>query len=371
LKGIELSAAVPQTALEATIVRLHGYVRAIEGRWPGVWGIIDKARAGRGRNGDAGWPAWCYVPLAGTLEIANRYGELEATEYSEVGVIGALSAWRLTKGLYQFDPTLLKALWETPIKSDADLPADVFYRLPEWCVYITTPGYRMDDGTSLLGFFAHLDYEWDGRAQLRVYLDTGIAGRDLVSIGMYLMHREVSRCIDAAFEDAKIQAALHRDRQRLGEEIERARSISESVLPSVLSLLAYLSIAIQSREIRDSSGTDRLPRRPQGVRVKKGLRIFAPERPSVWSVGYRIGPALRAALEKSAAEKRRGGFTVEDRRSPHGHIRRAHWHTYWTGPWREPEKQEALVKWLPPLPINLEFGAEAPVTTVYPVRAPL
>lgn len=359
----------PATALESTIRRLHGYLRTVERRRPGVWAKLAEARGLR--NGGAAWPVWCHLPLARTLEIANRDGALDAAQYSEVGVVGGLAAWRLTKGLYQYDPTLLRALWETPIKPNADLPADIFYRLPEWCVYLTTPGYEMTDGTPLLGFFAFVDYELDGQAQLRVLLDTGLAGRDLIGVGLYLMHREMSRCIEATYEAASYQVALHRDRERLREELEVTRSISDSVLPSVLSLLAYLSIAIQSHEIRDFHGTGRLPRRPQGVPVKKGIRIFAPEQPSVWSVGYRIGPALRAAMETQAAEEGRGGHTIEDRRSPQGHIRRAHWHTYWTGSRSEPDKQEAIVKWLPPLPVNLELGAEAPVTTVYPVRAPL
>jgi hypothetical protein len=359
------------TALEQTVGRLHGYLRTIEQRHPRVWQEIAQGR--EQCKADGSCLASCYVPLSSVLEIANRDWRMTAAQFSEVAVVAGLASWRLTKGLYQYDSTLLRALWDTPIDSGGDLPREVFYRLPEWCVYITTPGYALVDGTPLVGFFAHLDCEPGHElVQLRVLLDTNTPGRNLISLGLHLTHRELSRCIDAFFKVAEEQAAWCREGKRLLDELDILRTISEGVLPSILSLLAYLAIAVQTHEVRDARGTDRLPSRPREVRVKRGIRIFAAEQPSVWSVGYRIGPALRAAAEQATAHAAmRAGHTVDDRRSPQGHIRRAHWHTYWTGPRKEPERQQPVVKWLPPLPINLELGAEALLTTVYPVQAPL
>jgi hypothetical protein len=42
--------------------------------------------------------------------------------------------WRMTKGNYRFDPTLMAAITDTPL--DADVPVDVLCRLPEWCIYL-------------------------------------------------------------------------------------------------------------------------------------------------------------------------------------------------------------------------------------------
>lgn len=92
------------------------------------------------RGGDLpAWPAWCYLPLAGGMAIATQ-GRDPTSFQDPTGVvrdaatIAALSAWRPTKGVYQFHPQLLDALWGTPVTGD--LPTQVLKRLPEWCVYI-------------------------------------------------------------------------------------------------------------------------------------------------------------------------------------------------------------------------------------------
>jgi hypothetical protein len=79
--------------------------------------------------------------------------------------------------------------------------------------------------------------------------------------------------------------------------------------------------------------------------------------PTVWDTGYAIGPALRAALERERTAPTADGTHA----SPRPHIRRAHWHTYWTGPHTEPERRKAALRWLPPIPVAVERG-ELPVT---------
>jgi hypothetical protein len=84
----------------------------------------------------------------------------------------------VTQGVYRFDPTVLDALWETPVTGD--IPTEVLYHLPEWCVYVNTPGKTWQGG-SLHGFFAHLEHDVDDkRTELRFVLDvTGPGGDDL------------------------------------------------------------------------------------------------------------------------------------------------------------------------------------------------
>ena len=40
--------------------------------------------------------------------------------------------------------------------------------------------------------------------------------------------------------------------------------------------------------------------------------------------------------------------------SPRPHIRRAHWHSYWVGKGDEPGAREVMLKWLPPIPVNVQ-----------------
>ncbi len=41
------------------------------------------------------------------------------------------------------------------------------------------------------------------------------------------------------------------------------------------------------------------------------------------------------------------------------HVRRAHWHTFLTGP--RSGEQTPILKWLPPIPINVDNPGELPV----------
>ena len=71
-------------------------------------------------------------------------------------------------------------------------------------------------------------------------------------------------------------------------EVER---LSGDISPLV-SLVLYL--CSQAAEIREAGAGKRSPlvRKPQ--KTKKGMRIFAPDHPSRWEVGYRLGAALQA-----------------------------------------------------------------------------
>jgi hypothetical protein len=55
-----------------------------------------------------------------------------------LGIAGALATWRVTQGIYCFDSDLAEAIADTP--RNGELPADLLFHLPEWCVYIETPG---------------------------------------------------------------------------------------------------------------------------------------------------------------------------------------------------------------------------------------
>lgn len=70
---------------------------------------------------------------------------------------------------------------------------------------------------------------------------------------------------------------------------------------------------------------------------------------AVWSeVGYRIGSELRAYKRAESERKPHQGGTVRP------HMRRAHWHHYWTGP-RDGERRLVL-KWIAPTMVNVKSG---------------
>lgn len=320
--------------------------------YPEAWKQADAFRAQRERDALPNWPDWCFLPMAGWYAIVSGGGDRRVPfeQIGDVGRLAALGAWRVTQGIYRFDPALFDALVATPV--DGDLPHDVLYRLPEWCVYVETPGMTMND-SPMYGFFAHL--EWDagnGRPELRLLLDTEAELTPIpIHLGPWPMSESIARMTDVA----NLYAMAHARGPLRPESVDIIRTWVEPLC----SLLLYL--CSQNAEI----GADgKRPVNPQPTRTRHGPRLFPADRPTTWDVGVRLGAALRAAYAAKSQEEQETGSSHA---SPRAHIRRAHWHGYWTGPKDKPEARTLMLKWLPPIAVNLADPGDLPAT-VRPVR---
>jgi hypothetical protein len=102
------------------------------------------------------------------------------------------------------------------------------------------------------------------------------------------------------------------------------------------------------------------PADPSPVRLKGGEKTFAADSARIWGAGWRLGAILRKAREETKQPEEKEILEGnEGRRGPAPHIRRAHWHTFWTGPKSGSPRKPAL-KWIPPIPVafgDVEPGA--------------
>ena len=154
--------------------RAKRHLVAISRLYPQAWRLAEKMRSEVGKAGLPQWPSWCFLPIAGWYSIISahvRKNELPLELIGDVSRLAALGSWHLAQGIYRYDPTLYEAVRSTSVSGD--LPCDILYHLPEWCIYVETPDLSERD---LHGFFAHL--EWDantGRHELRFLLDLDTA----------------------------------------------------------------------------------------------------------------------------------------------------------------------------------------------------
>lgn len=330
--------------------------------YPNAWRVADEFRAGRGR-GLPDWADWCFLPLGGWYAMVSGGGSnrVPPDRIGDLARIGALGAWRVSQGIYRFDPALYGALASTPV--DGDLPCEVLYRLPEWCVYIETPDLEWREGERVHGFFAHLEEDSnDGRAELRLLLDldSGLQPMPL-HLGPWPLSEAITKM---AAEAARHASAGPLTFGELVHNPTAAKILAAHIAP-MISLLLYL--CADGAEIGDGS---RAPVRPVPKKTKSGPRLFPPEQQTVWDVGVRIGAALRRGYH--AAETASG--TGDGHASPRAHVRRAHWHGFRSGPMKAPDgspipaaARDFRVKWLPPIPVNID-DLDALPATVRPVR---
>lgn len=121
------------------------------------------------------WPYWCFLPVAHwmMLFMGKQRRQFTRDVWLEMQKFQVLGTWRYSKGIYSVHPALLRALTETPIADS--LPVDVFLRLPEWCIYVRTPGLSMT-GEPLYGFWATVSQDAEANKRSLYLLLNGQKG---------------------------------------------------------------------------------------------------------------------------------------------------------------------------------------------------
>lgn len=140
------------------------------------------------------------------------------------------------------------------------------------------------------------------------------------------------------------EGARHTDNRDIQALMQRAidgfakQTVEDTGLRQLLSILMY--IVSKEADVRTVYV-------PQKNRPKRSKQTDC----TVHEVGFRIAPALaevRRRYESHALESKRSG-----RHMP-VHVRRAHWHGYWTGPKDNPTGLE--IKWIAPIIVNADRG---------------
>lgn len=286
------------------------------------------------------WPAWCYAPTAVAFPLVGERPALAAK-------VTALAAWRMTKTILRFDPTLRAALAETQL--DAALPVDVLRRLPGWCIYVELNGMTTFRGPAH-GVWCFL--EPGGATEtspffLSMLLNTAHApesmGDERAMLGL-----------NVKLEGDSLLESVRSTYHSADDELHRHLA---GIMQPILSLLLYVCSA--GAEL-SQGGLPGWPAAPAPVRTRRGgERLFPADLPALWDVGLRLGAALRVAYEASRADQH--GADAAGRPSPAPHVRRPHWHTYVLGSHRiDLSLRPREVRWMPPIPVGVEDMADAP-----------
>jgi hypothetical protein len=132
--------------------------------------------------------------------------------------------------------------------------------------------------------------------------------------------------------------------------IANERKITDST-SRILAHVLYLCAA-------EPDLSDKPRQRPEPRKTKAGPRFFPPKNGNqIISVGARFGAMFRRTREEFAAAE---SYAKTGRTMP-PHWRKAHWHSYLTGP-KKPGPQTRIVKWIAPTFVNAIPDDDLPVT---------
>lgn len=139
----------------------------------------------------------------------------------------------------------------------------------------------------------------------------------------------------------------------VNEKLKDFRDREFNLLNAQISMVLY--ICSQINDIKEKNQFKRSEKHKKHVHTHHELPA---QNIREWDVGIRMGQAIRQYRQAEPTGKER--TTIGSKRP---HIRRGHWHTYWTGS-KKPElahERKPRLIWLPPVPVNLEDVNKLPV----------
>lgn len=301
---------------------------------------------------DGEWPSWCAMPMSEVMScLIAQYRADGPTSFivEQTAPLTAAYLWQKTKQVFRFDPTLRAELEDQTFTGD--LPGDALLRLPVPCVYIE--GMFDLFGASIAdGFFAWMEADLKNKwKELRILAvnDEAHAFTSLILPIKGTIAESLAALKTSA--DFNAQTALGR---KITEDKEIPVSMEENVrvFSRALNLLLYLCA--------EEPDYDKPPRR---AKAKPAATLSAERPPRVMTVttaGMRVGAAIR----KGYAAEKKERETLGSHASKAPHVRRAHWHHYWTGA-RDSAERALVIKWIPPVFV----GGNAPaIVTLHPVK---
>jgi len=369
-------------ALPGWLQLINEHTQWLDGNYRGWFEFLKMMRALRDvkmtralRDAIGEWPDWCLVPLAPSFYLFSAAYKTDSNPNAidHFKIMTALFAWEHTRTVWHFDDELARALDETT--SLDVVPSKLMYRLPGWAV--ATPigeehiaivwldhNPSLDRGPSLQICVLSRDEDELLYAPITIPLRYRTLGEGLraLSTDVGSFERYAQEQPESAEKLQTLAASLNTDLEDL---INETCAVEHRLATQTVARLCYLLA-------EEPDVSERVPPEPHRGRARRQARLGVqqPVQPvRELDVGFRVGAALRAARAVDSHTFATDDEPVGHRRSPVPHLRRAHWHLYWTGSRQGP--RTPVLRWIPPVVVAVSSIEDVPVPTVRPVRGSL
>lgn len=323
-------------------------VSAISKKYPECWNQIQIFRKGK-EKGDLQWDDLCYIPIAATIAIATNGTMLtELTpQINDAQILAAVAPWRIYKQIYNFPLEMESLLFDQA--DDIVIPVDVLRNLPYPCVYIEC---QLIDGID--GFFFHFESDAKtGRLEMRFAMLT--EDMDCIAYPVHMISGgSIKDGMDETFAEAKRNVDLFTEYKK---QIKPPTQDDYDLICKLFQLVLY--ICAQNKEITEDAVTKKTYRKPKSEeQIKDKFREV-----QKWNLGTEISQNVRRMNQRTGVRYQyQGPSSTGTGTSKSPHVRRGHWHHYWTGK-RDGERAQIL-KWIPPTFVNADKVEESPNVTI-------
>lgn len=322
--------------------------------WPkmanGCYEQLDNCQSAKFK-GEMDWPDYCLLPINAAFTYLVHGLDLSSEDAAAgCAELTACWTWRQNKIIYSFDADMTALLAEQAedVKDTDILPADLLMHLPYPCIYIKAPGLlKYTDG-----FWAWMDFDINRCApELRIQW----VCENMKHSFPQVLHIIPGGTFADCFLDT-IQTTMEHKVEPI--DVSKPAESSRTILKAI-QLLLYL--VAENADIEDEPPSTRIVRDSANKKISRIVRDKASE-VQAKNVGVRIGSAIRRVKANAASFKNDSSGTGSAKRP---HMRRGHWHNYWTGP-KDGERQLVL-KWTAPTMIHPDGGADS-VVVIHPVQ---
>lgn len=290
------------------------------------------------------------------MRNGSSFKEVKSFFREHIMVMSILTCWDMHRQAYRFDPDFVTELMQTDA---VEVPITVLARLPFRCFYLDTEkipqmqpskgffvyaGLDALDGKPNIGILRILDPYADGKPDIKISI---LSGRDMEKCGILVRNATGEYCI------------------RFTNQVDALRE-STHTADSDLSVFDHYLFVLQAMLYLSSNKPDTMKqpkkRYVYGKKPRTSAKGKLPEpEASVTDVGIRYGAAIRKAKESIKENPGETELVIRNapkmRKPKASHMRKAHWHHYWTGKGRT----KLIVKWVPPTFVS-GIGKELPVT---------
>lgn len=333
---------------------------------PQIWKFVNdmaKERFGKHKNNCSQYsflPTSMYMHFhyLYTKRKTESFDEWRRTDiggkYSYSTMLAAICPWIYTKQIYEFDDEFVKELVKTPY--EGKVPLQVLQKFPNFSIYIKANIDCMEvpnmPNVRCAGFFCCIADRDFAKG----------SDRTLIFVKHFVdKHKPEDVFVDSVmlplYGDLDIMGhydhseKLHREKlEKIGHDFtvsDKARKDSNNLALDVKKLInIVLYLCSTNLDVVDKTpGVKRHPFKLHwGGRKVSKFQLLAALSPKVFVVGEKIGSQLREEdrLAKASTNPIRP------------HVRRAHWHGYWTGP--RTGERDFILKWIPPTLVGTNNG---------------